>query len=69
MSHNNNFKKLFWTNLIILFALSFRTDGAYYSAEPDVGEFGVYDLILMHSGANKFQTAKEPVNTTTCMID
>lgn len=45
-----------------------RTDGAYYSAEPNVGEFGVYDLILMHSGANKFQTAKEPVNTTSCMI-
>lgn len=49
--------------------LSFRTDGFYYSAEPDVGEFGVYDLILMHSGANKFQVAKEPVNTTTRKTD
>jgi heparan-alpha-glucosaminide N-acetyltransferase len=38
----------------------------HWSAQPELGQFGVYDLKIMASGAIKFQTAKEPVNIYTC---
>jgi hypothetical protein len=38
-----------------------------WSALPELGEFGIYDLKIMDSDAIKFQTAKEPVNVQTCM--
>lgn len=41
-------------------------DGVYWSFKEDMGEFGVYDLILTQSGANKFSVAKEPVSTFSC---
>lgn len=37
-----------------------------WSGKPDLGEFGVYDLIIKNTGATMFDTAKEPVNTLTC---
>jgi heparan-alpha-glucosaminide N-acetyltransferase len=40
---------------------------ARWSAVPELGEFGVYDLKIMASEAIKFETAKEPVNVHTCM--
>lgn len=42
------------------------SDGLYWSSQTDLGEFGVYDLILTQSGANKFIVAKEPVDTNSC---
>jgi hypothetical protein len=39
----------------------------HWSAQPELGQFGVYDLKIMSSGAIKFETAKEPVNIYTCM--
>lgn len=38
----------------------------HWSAEPELGQFGIYDLKIMSSGAIKFETAKEPVNVHTC---
>ena len=37
-----------------------------WTAQPEVGEFGVYDLRIMSSGVIKLETAKEPVNIYTC---
>lgn len=37
-----------------------------WSAKPDVGEFGVYDLRIKPSNAIIFETAKEPVYIYTC---
>jgi hypothetical protein len=42
------------------------SDGLYWSANEDMGEFGVYDLILTQAGANKFNVAKQPVDTNFC---
>lgn len=41
-------------------------DGLQWNAQPDLGEFGVYDLRIMNSQAIKFETAKEPVFIYTC---
>ena len=40
---------------------------ARWSANPELGEFGVYDLKIMPSNAIKFATAKEHVNIYSCM--
>lgn len=37
-----------------------------WSAIPELGEFGVYDLKIMASNAIKFDTAKEHVNIYSC---
>lgn len=42
------------------------SDGVRWSAQPDLGEFGVYDLRIMGSGVIRLETAKEPVNIYTC---
>lgn len=42
-------------------------DIARWSANPELGEFGVYDLKIMPSSAIKFVTAKEHVNIYSCM--
>jgi heparan-alpha-glucosaminide N-acetyltransferase len=39
-----------------------------WSAIPELGEFGVYDLKIMPSNAIKFETAKEHVNIYSCML-
>jgi len=39
----------------------------FWSDQPDFGEFGVYDLIIKKAGPTILETAKEPVNTLTCM--
>lgn len=39
-----------------------------WSATPELGEFGVYDLKIMQSEAIKFETAKEHVNIYTCRL-
>lgn len=41
-------------------------DGLYWSSQHEMGEFGVYDLVIKDSGASQYQTAKEPVNTFSC---
>lgn len=43
-------------------------DGLYWSSQYDMGEFGVYDLVLKENGGNHFSTAKDPVNTNSCKI-
>lgn len=47
---------------------NFVNDDLYWSDEPDMGEFGVYDLIIKKSGPTVFETAKEPVNTISCRM-
>jgi heparan-alpha-glucosaminide N-acetyltransferase len=37
-----------------------------WSATPDLGQFGVYDLKIATSSSIKFETAKQPVNIYTC---
>lgn len=39
-----------------------------FSAYPEFGEFGVYDLKIMQSSAIKLETAKEPVTVNTCKM-
>lgn len=41
-------------------------DGVRWSAQPDLGEFGVYELKIMQSQVIKYDVAKEPVNVYTC---
>jgi len=41
-------------------------DGVYWTARPDLGEFGVYDFIIMESGANRLEVAKDPVPVHAC---
>jgi heparan-alpha-glucosaminide N-acetyltransferase len=41
-------------------------DGLHWSSQHEMGEFGVYDLVLKSSGATELKTAKEPVNTFSC---
>ena len=41
-------------------------DGLIWSDDPELGEFGVYDLILHQNGTNSFQTALEPVPIYWC---
>lgn len=43
-------------------------DGLQWNAQPELGEFGVYDLRIMGSQAIKFETAKEPVFIYTCKL-
>lgn len=38
----------------------------FWSGVPNVGEFGVYDLIIKKTGPAVFETAKEPVMTLPC---
>lgn len=40
--------------------------GLSWSAQPDLGQFGVYDLRITSSEAIIFETAKDPVNIYTC---
>lgn len=42
--------------------------GLQWSAQPQLGEFGVYDLKIMDSKAIRFETAKEPVFIYTCKL-
>lgn len=42
------------------------SDGLVWSAEPEFGEFGVYDLQIKSSQAIMFATAKEPVYIYSC---
>lgn len=42
------------------------SDHLLWSAQPDFGEFGVYDLRIKGSSAVLYETAKEPVNIYTC---
>lgn len=43
------------------------SDGLRWSMQPDMGEFGVYDLkIMAESQVVKFEVAKEPVNVQSC---
>lgn len=42
------------------------SEGVRWSAQPDLGEFGVYDLRIMKSQVIRLETAKEPVNIYTC---
>lgn len=43
------------------------SDGLRWSAKPDLGQFGVYDLqIMAGSEAIKFDIAKEPVSIYAC---
>jgi heparan-alpha-glucosaminide N-acetyltransferase len=44
------------------------SDGLYWTTQHDMGQFGVYDLILKESGGATFETAKEPVLTFTCKL-
>jgi hypothetical protein len=44
-----------------------NSDDINYSSRPDVGQFGVYNLIISASEAIQFETEKEPVNIYTCM--
>ena len=37
-----------------------------WSAQPDLGQFGVYDLKITSSDMIRFETAKEPVNIYFC---
>lgn len=41
-------------------------DGLSWSAQPDLGQFGVYDLRISSSKAMIFETAKDPVTIYTC---
>lgn len=45
------------------------SNGVRWSAQPELGEFGVYDLRIMESQAIKFDVAKDPVNIHTCEKD
>lgn len=38
-----------------------------WSAQPDLGQFGVYDLRITSASMIQFATAKEPVNIYFCM--
>lgn len=42
------------------------SNGVRWSAQPELGEFGVYDLKIMQSQVVRLETAKEPVNIYTC---
>lgn len=42
------------------------SNGLYWSAQPEMGEFGVYDLVIMETKANRLMTAKDPVSTNSC---
>jgi heparan-alpha-glucosaminide N-acetyltransferase len=44
------------------------SDGLHWNTQQEMGQFGVYDLILDESGRTTFETAKEPVNTFTCKL-
>ena len=45
---------------------SLKNEDLFWSGSPNLGEFGVYDLIIKKTGAAEFVTAKEPVNTISC---
>lgn len=42
-------------------------DGLVWEDTPEMGQFGVYDLILDPSGTNQFEVALEPVPIYWCM--
>lgn len=44
------------------------SDGLRWSARPELGEFGVYDLRIMSTQVIKFDVAKEPVNINSCQL-
>lgn len=45
------------------------SNGVHWSAQPELGEFGVYDLKIKASKAIMFETAKEPVNIYSCKFE
>lgn len=42
--------------------------GVRWSAKPNMGQFGVYDLNISNSDVISFEVAKEPVNIYFCEI-